>query len=71
MFSSSDVRDIDLWIGGLAENKEGKADVITGPTFTCIIGQQFKDLKEGDRFYYENAPDSAKGTASSAFTLGK
>lgn len=64
-----DVRDIDLWVGGLIENKEGKPDVITGPTFTCIIGQQFKDMKEGDRFYYENAPDSAIGTAESAFTL--
>lgn len=64
------VEDIDLWTGGLAESvaEDSLADVITGPTFTCIIGEQFKDLKNGDRFYYENAPDAAKGTENTAFT---
>ena len=33
---------------------------MVGPTFGCLLGQQFQILKKGDRFWYENnIPPSA------------
>nr|WP_236621947.1 peroxidase family protein [Rhodopirellula maiorica] len=48
----SDVNDIDLWVGLLAEDHaEGSS---LGETSTHIIADQFERLRDGDRLYYEN-----------------
>ena len=43
--------DVDLFAGGLSERRARGAQV--GPTFQCLIGQQFFDVRYGDRFFYD------------------
>ena len=49
----SDVDDIDVYAGGVAETPADGAAV--GPLFSCIIGNQFRDFKDGDRYWYERS----------------
>ncbi|KAL4232189.1 hypothetical protein ACF0H5_009764 [Mactra antiquata] len=45
--------DIDLWTGLVTETKVGTS--LSGPTQSCLVGMQFKNLKFGDRFWYEDS----------------
>ncbi|KAM6338097.1 eosinophil peroxidase-like [Alca torda] len=44
--------NIDLWIGAVAEPLVPQGRV--GPLLACIIGTQFRNLRDGDRFWWEN-----------------
>ena len=46
------VDNIDLWVGGLAEDHLDGSSM--GETFTTIIADQFERLRDGDRYWYQN-----------------
>lgn len=49
-----DVDDVDLWPGALAEDHVSGASV--GETLRAVISEQFRRLRDGDRFWFENDP---------------
>ena len=61
MYNSVD--DIDLYIGSLYEIHV--PGTLMGPTALCVITDQFKKIKNGDRFFYDI------GGQSNSFTTGK
>ncbi|KAK9877952.1 hypothetical protein WA026_020172 [Henosepilachna vigintioctopunctata] len=44
--------NIDVFVGGILENpvEDGKV----GPLFQCLLIEQFRRLRDGDRFFFEN-----------------
>ncbi|XP_060704416.1 eosinophil peroxidase-like [Hemiscyllium ocellatum] len=44
--------NIDVWVGAISEPfvKGGRV----GPLLACLVGLQFKNLRNGDRFWWEN-----------------
>ncbi len=48
---NGNVNNIDLFVGGLAENHLPGSSV--GPLFTQIIANQFERLRDGDRLWYQ------------------
>ncbi|GAB0090251.1 Peroxidasin [Sergentomyia squamirostris] len=61
--SSADVRkhlkeiyghpsNVDIWVGGILEDQVEGGKV--GPLFRCLLVEQFRRLRDGDRFWYES-----------------
>src|ERR1700736_1177852 len=46
------IKNVDLCMGGLVE-KHGK-NALVGETFQTIIADQFRRLRTGDRFFWQN-----------------
>lgn len=59
---NNDVNQVDLWVGGLAEDHAEGA--LLGPTFRAIIADQFTRLRDGSSFWHENLDWSAYGLAA-------
>ena len=49
------IDDIDLWVGGIAEDAVNGG--LLGETFNLIVSDQFQRLRDGDRFFYLNELD--------------
>ena len=49
-----DIGDLDLWTAALAEDHV--AGAMVGETLQTIISDQFRRLRDGDRFWFENDP---------------
>lgn len=60
---NDNVNDVDLFVGGISESPLPGS--MLGATFTCILVKGFKNLRFGDRFWYERN-DSYTG-----FTMGQ
>lgn len=54
--------DVDLSVGGALESHV--AGTLAGPTFLCILTEQFFRTRVGDRYFFEN------GNPDTGFTLG-
>ena len=54
------VDDVDLFIGGLSESPV--AGGLVGPTFQCLIGDQFKRTMIGDRHFYDSSASPGRFT---------
>ncbi|XP_076677332.1 peroxidasin [Andrena cerasifolii] len=44
--------NVDVWVGGVLEDQLPNAKV--GPLFRCILLEQFRRTRDGDRFWYES-----------------
>ncbi|XP_072950075.1 peroxidase-like isoform X2 [Epargyreus clarus] len=52
-----DYNDVDLVLGGSLENNVVGAQ--TGPTFLCILTEQFFRTRVGDRYFFENGEEES------------
>ena len=59
--------NIDVWVGGLLETVVPGGRV--GPTVSCLLIDQFRRLRDGDRFWYESPSVFTPGQLSQVWPL--
>ena len=52
--------DVDVYVGLMVETHA--SDSLVGPTLANLLGSQFRDIKFGDRFFYESKRQSGSFT---------
>lgn len=62
-----DVNEIDVWVGGLAEDHLPGSSV--GELFSAVLVDQFERLRDGDRFWYQNVYSGTELADIEATTL--
>ena len=58
---NNDINNIDPFVGGMLEINNSSG--VMGPLFNAIITEQFKRLRNGDRFYFENTQNNLFSTS--------
>ena len=59
----TNVADIDVFTGAISEKSVSGG--LVGATFACVLGKQFKNLMEGDRFFFTHSSNGrSKGISS-------
>lgn len=43
---------MEIFPGGLLEKPDSGTGALVGPTFSCLLKQQFQSLRDGDRFFF-------------------
>lgn len=56
-----------MFAGAVAERPA--PDAMLGPTFVCLVGDQFSRLRRGDRFFYEESNQPSTFTQSKVFVI--
>jgi len=55
---------MEIFPGGLLEKQDPGTDALVGPTFSCLLKQQFQSLKDGDRFFFTHQTSHCHGFSS-------
>lgn len=46
--------DVELYVGGMLEAFESVGNPLAGPTFGCIIGENYNNVMGGDIYFYSH-----------------